>query len=61
MKINGSVARKVLQDMEAEGKIKKVVSHARLQVYSTFDLWGRAKTDDQVSNIFTARTTAAAE
>jgi len=34
MKINGSVARKVLKDMENEGKIKKVVSHARLNVYS---------------------------
>jgi hypothetical protein len=34
MKINGSVARKVLHDMEEEGKIKKVVSHARLAVYS---------------------------
>lgn len=34
MKINGSVARKVLKDMEDEGKIKKIVSHARLNVYS---------------------------
>lgn len=34
MKINGSVARQVLKDLEAEGTIKKVISHARLVVYS---------------------------
>lgn len=34
MKINGSIARKALKDLEEEGKIKKVVGHARLNVYS---------------------------
>lgn len=34
MKINGSVARQALKDLEAEGKIRKVVSHARLAVYT---------------------------
>lgn len=34
MKINGSVAREVLKNLEEEGLIKKVVSHARLVVYS---------------------------
>ena len=34
LKINGSIARKALKDLEDEGKIKKVVNHARLAVYS---------------------------
>jgi len=36
MKINGSVARRALKDLEDRGVIRKVVSHARLTVYSTF-------------------------
>lgn len=36
MKINGSVAREVLKNLEEEGLIKKVVGHARLVVYSEF-------------------------
>jgi len=36
MKINGSVARAALKDLEERGVIRKVVSHARLVVYSTF-------------------------
>ena len=38
MKINGSIARKALKDLEEKGLIKKVVSHARLNVYSEFPL-----------------------
>jgi small subunit ribosomal protein S25e len=36
LKINGSLARKALQDLEANGQIKKVVSHSKLAVYSAF-------------------------
>ena len=34
MKINGSVARQALHKLEEEGLIKRVVSHARLSVWS---------------------------
>jgi small subunit ribosomal protein S25e len=34
LKINGSLARQALKDLEEKGTIKKVVSHARMQVYS---------------------------
>ncbi|KKY26978.1 putative 40s ribosomal protein s25 [Diplodia seriata] len=34
LKINGSLARKALADLEEKGQIKKVVHHSKLQVYS---------------------------
>ena len=34
LKINGSLARKALKDLEAQGQIKKVVGHSKLSVYS---------------------------
>ena len=34
MKINGSVARKALADLEEKGLIKKVVGHSKLSIYS---------------------------
>ncbi|KAI9726352.1 MAG: 40S ribosomal protein S25 [Chrysothrix sp. TS-e1954] len=34
MKINGSVARQALHRLEEQGQIKKVVSHARLSVWT---------------------------
>ncbi|KAK7564150.1 putative 40S ribosomal protein S20, partial [Phyllosticta citricarpa] len=34
LKINGSLARKALADLEEKGQIKKVVGHSRLSVYS---------------------------
>jgi small subunit ribosomal protein S25e len=34
LKINGSVAREALADLEEKGLIKKVVSHARMRVWS---------------------------
>lgn len=36
LKINGSLARKALADLEAQGQIKKVVSHSKLNIYSAF-------------------------
>lgn len=36
LKINGSLARKALKDLEAQGQIKKVVGHSKLSVYSAF-------------------------
>ncbi|KAF2461801.1 S25 ribosomal protein-domain-containing protein, partial [Lineolata rhizophorae] len=35
LKINGSLARAALKDLEEKGQIKKVVGHSRLSVYST--------------------------
>jgi small subunit ribosomal protein S25e len=35
LKINGSLARKALADLEANGQIKKVVGHSKLSIYST--------------------------
>ncbi|EHK97821.1 40S ribosomal protein S25 [Glarea lozoyensis ATCC 20868] len=34
LKINGSLARKCLADLEEKGVIKKVVSHSKLNIYT---------------------------
>jgi small subunit ribosomal protein S25e len=34
LKINGSVARRALADLEERGQIKKVVGHSKLSIYS---------------------------
>ncbi|TVY25734.1 40S ribosomal protein [Lachnellula hyalina] len=34
LKINGSLARRCLADLEEKGQIKKVVGHSKLQIYS---------------------------
>jgi small subunit ribosomal protein S25e len=34
LKINGSLARQALNDLEANGQIKKVVGHSKLNIYS---------------------------
>ena len=34
LKINGSLARKALKDLEEKGQIKKVVGHSALSIYS---------------------------
>jgi len=34
LKINGSVARRVLKDLEEKGQIKKVVGHSRCLIYT---------------------------
>lgn len=36
LKINGSLARKALADLESKGQIKKVVSHNTGNIYSEF-------------------------
>lgn len=35
LKVNGSLARKCLKDLEAQGLIKPVVTHSKMQIYST--------------------------
>jgi small subunit ribosomal protein S25e len=35
LKINGSLARKALADLEDKGQIKKVVGHSKMNIYST--------------------------
>ena len=35
LKINGSLARKALNELEEKGTIKKVVGHSKLSIYST--------------------------
>lgn len=37
LKINGSLARQALKDLEEKGQIKKVVGHSKLSIYSMFD------------------------
>lgn len=34
LKINGSLARKALAELEEKGQIKKVVGHSKLNIYS---------------------------
>lgn len=34
LKINGSLARKALADLEERGVIKKIVGHSKLSIYS---------------------------
>ncbi|KAF1980299.1 putative 40S ribosomal protein S25 [Bimuria novae-zelandiae CBS 107.79] len=41
LKINGSLARRALADLEEKGTIKKVVGHSKLSVY-TRDVAGEA-------------------
>lgn len=48
LKINGSLAREALKDLEEKGLIKKVVGHSKLSVYSELPFpcldgmgWGR--------------------
>jgi small subunit ribosomal protein S25e len=38
LKINGSLAREALADLEEKGQIKKVVGHSKLSIYSTSKL-----------------------
>jgi len=38
LKINGSLARKALNDLEEKGQIKKVVGHSKLSIYSKSNL-----------------------
>ena len=40
LKINGSLARAALKDLEEKGVIKKVVSHSRGNIYSKLHLCG---------------------
>ncbi len=34
LKVNGSLARKCLKDLEEKGQIKQVVGHSRMKIYS---------------------------
>ena len=36
LKINGSLARRALADLEEKGTIKKVVGHSKMSIYSTW-------------------------
>ena len=36
LKINGSLARKCLKDLEEKGQIKQVVAHSKMKIYSMF-------------------------
>ena len=36
LKINGSLARRCLKDLEEKGQIKQVVSHSKMKIYSMF-------------------------
>ena len=43
LKINGSLARKALADLEEKGQIKKVVGHSKLSIYSMFPFFVPSK------------------
>lgn len=36
LKVNGSLARKCIKELEEKGLIKPVVTHSKMQIYSTF-------------------------
>ncbi|KAJ1338045.1 small subunit ribosomal protein S25e [Microdochium nivale] len=38
MKINGSLARRCLKDLEEKGQIKSVVTHSKMKIYSTLTI-----------------------
>jgi small subunit ribosomal protein S25e len=46
LKINGSLAREALKDLEEKGLIKKIVGHSRLSIYSMFPHGIRLLMDD---------------
>lgn len=48
LKINGSLARKALNDLEANGQIKKVVGHSKLSVYSMFPCRARGQCNEDM-------------
>ena len=53
LKINGSLARAALKDLEEKGVIKKVVSHSRGNIYSE---WKMMKyREDGQANLCSAR------
>lgn len=60
LKINGSLARKALNDLEEKGQIKKVVGHSKLSIYSEL-LTGRFGIWETEANIWIARAVTAAE
>lgn len=39
LKVNGSLARKCLKELEEKGLIKPVVKHSKMQIYSMFFPW----------------------
>ena len=43
LKINGSLARQALKDLEEKGQIKKVVGHSKLSIYSKFSPFIRGR------------------
>ncbi|KAK4083482.1 uncharacterized protein Triagg1_1144 [Trichoderma aggressivum f. europaeum] len=51
MKINGSLARQCIRDLEEKGMIKPVVTHSKMKIYSTthqqFPPFVRALEDDK--------------
>ena len=53
LKINGSLARKALHDLEEKGQIKKVVGHSKLSIYSEWipsSMVGKCETRRSMSN-----------
>ena len=51
LKINGSLARRCLKDLEEKGQIKQIVGHSKMKIYSTFGLscgMERCQRNDQV-------------
>ena len=36
LKVNGSLARQCLKDLEEKGQIKPIVTHSKMKIYSMF-------------------------
>ena len=52
LKINGSLARQALKDLEEKGQIKKVVGHSKMSIYSEFAGLGRGRGGAVMANAF---------
>ena len=64
LKINGSLARQALNDLEEKGQIKKVVGHSKLSIYSMLIPCGEIQGEGMVYWMLTgsvARAVTAAE
>lgn len=50
LKINGSLARRCLKDLEEKGQIKQVVSHSKMKIYSMFWAAHRCSSRAELTN-----------
>ncbi|KAF1347881.1 S25 ribosomal protein-domain-containing protein [Delphinella strobiligena] len=61
LKINGSLARRALADLEEKGQIRKIVHHHTGHIYSAFIFGLQAIPNNPLTRTFTARAVAASD